>query len=146
MLNDNNLHMDYFHTTVLNPDWLSVIVEVLRTTHWAEKISFEQVALGFKNSTNIFILQKSNNNLIGFGRLITDKATFAYLTDVYVSPDHRGKGIANFISSFLINNSEVSIVNHFALIASHENVNKMYKSLGFIESEHQKQWLELFKK
>ena len=36
-----------------------------------------------------------NVQQVGFARLVTDKATFAYLADVFVLNDHRGKGLSN---------------------------------------------------
>jgi GNAT superfamily N-acetyltransferase len=39
--------------------------------------------------------------MIGFGRLITDYVSFAYLTDVYVLPEHQGKGLAKWMMQCL---------------------------------------------
>jgi hypothetical protein len=39
--------------------------------------------------------------MIGFGRVITDFVTFAYLTDVYVDKEHQGKGLGKWMNSCL---------------------------------------------
>lgn len=51
--------------------------------------------------TDTICIYIEEKELIGFGRLITDRLTFAYLTDVYVLPSHQGKGLARFMMSCL---------------------------------------------
>ncbi|MDF7169937.1 GNAT family N-acetyltransferase, partial [Escherichia coli] len=43
----------------------------------------------------------SHGDLVGFARVITDRATFAYLCDVFVLPDWRGKGVSHALMDFL---------------------------------------------
>ncbi|PVH83333.1 hypothetical protein DL98DRAFT_454980 [Cadophora sp. DSE1049] len=54
----------------------------------------EQVSLG-KTMTSL----PSNAQLIGFGRLMTDFVTMAYLTDVFIQPAHQGKGLGRWMLS-----------------------------------------------
>lgn len=72
---------------------LDIIHEALAETYWAPGISRAIVARGFHNSIAALARDEAGK-LIGFARLVTDKATFAWLCDVFVLPEHQGKGIA----------------------------------------------------
>ncbi len=64
-------------------------------SYWAKGISFEIVKESLRNSFCIGTFYK--NKQVGFARLITDYATFAYLADVYVIDAHRRKGISKMM-------------------------------------------------
>lgn len=66
--------------------WLSV------HSYWAKGISEKNVYTSIEHSFCIGIIKDGQQ--IGFARLITDYATFAYLADVYVEEGHRGKGLS----------------------------------------------------
>ena len=64
-------------------------------SYWAEGIPLETVEKALSNSL-CFGLYKSNKQ-IGFARLVTDKATFAYLADVFVLEEYRGQGLSKWL-------------------------------------------------
>ena len=68
-------------------------------SYWAKGISYELVSSSLKNSFCIGAFIKDQQ--VGFGRLITDYATFGWLADVYVLPEYRGKGISKKMLSHL---------------------------------------------
>jgi GNAT superfamily N-acetyltransferase len=71
----------------------------LTRSYWAKNIPLEIVAAAIANSFCVAMLHEDNQ--IGFMRLITDFATTAYLTDVYVLEEHRGRGLASVMLAYL---------------------------------------------
>ncbi|WP_160717876.1 GNAT family N-acetyltransferase [Chitinophaga solisilvae] len=69
-------------------------------SYWAKGISYELVENSLSGSfcMGAFI----DDRQVGFGRLITDYHTFGWLADVFVLPEHRGKGISRQLLAFLL--------------------------------------------
>ncbi|WP_375443779.1 GNAT family N-acetyltransferase [uncultured Fibrella sp.] len=61
-------------------------------SYWAANIPLEIVQRSIENSLCFGVYE--GHAQIGFARVITDQATFAYLADVFVLPDYRGRGIS----------------------------------------------------
>src|ERR1700761_6551422 len=71
---------------------LGAIHNFLAQSYWSPGIPRSVVERAIANSLCFAIFHE--NEQIGFARVVTDKATFAYLADVYVLPEHRGKGLS----------------------------------------------------
>ena len=74
---------------------LRVIHHYLAKSSWAKGISREIVAVSIKNSLNFGVYHSGEQ--IGFARLITDYATFAYLSDVYILDEYQGEGLGRWL-------------------------------------------------
>ena len=66
-----------------------------KESYWAQNIPKEIVEKAIANSLCFGVYH--NNNQIGFARLITDKATFAYLADVFILEEHRAQGLSKWL-------------------------------------------------
>lgn len=72
---------------------LEMIHHFLSTdSYWAQNIPIELVAKAIANSICFGVYFKDLQ--VGFARIVTDKASFAYLCDVFILPEHRGKGLS----------------------------------------------------
>src|SRR5207244_714108 len=73
--------------------WLDedLIHKVLSTGYWAEGIPREVVARSIRNSLCFGVFEGAKQ--VGFARVISDYATFAYLADVFLIESHRGRGL-----------------------------------------------------
>ena len=76
------------------------IHEFLEHSYWAKGIPQSVVETSIENSLCIGIYHDSRQ--IGFARLITDYATFAYLADVFVDEKYRGKGVSKALMQFIL--------------------------------------------
>ncbi|MCH5716953.1 GNAT family N-acetyltransferase [Niabella hibiscisoli] len=65
-------------------------------SYWAKDISIEMVERSIENSICLGIYDK-DGLLAGFGRMITDRAVFAYLADVFILETHRGQGLSKIM-------------------------------------------------
>ena len=66
-----------------------------KESYWAKGIPKDVVEKSIRNSLCFGVY--FDDEQIGFARLVTDKATFAYLADVFILPVHRGKGVSKFL-------------------------------------------------
>lgn len=121
-------YKDYLITTdknLLRPEdihhWLST------ESYWSKHIPFETVKTAFDHSFCIGILKDGKQ--IGYARLITDYASFAYLADVYVEALHRGQGLATKMLELLLNLDWVKNLRRIMLATL--DAAELYKPLGF---------------
>ncbi|HEV7242114.1 MAG TPA: GNAT family N-acetyltransferase [Thermoanaerobaculia bacterium] len=66
---------------------------------------------------------------VGFTRVITDYATFAYLADVFVMPSHRGQGISKQIMSAVISHPDLQGLRRWHLVT--RDAHGLYSQFGF---------------
>ncbi|MFH2709146.1 GNAT family N-acetyltransferase [Klebsiella aerogenes] len=80
---------------------VKAIHRYLTRSTWAKGINLDTVATSIENSLNFGIYH--HDTQIGFARLITDFATFAYLCDVYVLEEYQGEGLGRWMMECLHN-------------------------------------------
>jgi GNAT superfamily N-acetyltransferase len=78
---------------------------------------------------------------IGFGRLITDYATFGYLADVYVEVTHRGKGLSKKMMEVLFDQEWVKGLRGIKLQTA--DAHSLYRNYGFTECKFPERMMEL---
>jgi len=66
-----------------------------KESYWAKGIPLKTVETAIKNSFCVGVFDDKTQ--IGFARFVTDYATFAYLSDVYILKEHRGKGLSKML-------------------------------------------------
>lgn len=100
-----------------------------KESYWAKNIPLETVKKSIENSLCFGIYK--DNEQIGFARWITDKATFAYLCDVYVTQQHRGLGLSKKLMAFMIFHADLQGLRRYQLatVDAHE----LYRQFGFSE-------------
>ena len=74
---------------------IQAICQYLTRSTWAKGIDLETVSASIENSLNFGVYR--NETQVGFARLITDYATFAYLCDVYVLEEYQGDGLGRWV-------------------------------------------------
>lgn len=66
---------------------------------------------------------------VGFARVITDKATFAYLADVFILPDERGKGLSKWLLSHVHAHPDLQGLRRWMLMT--KDAHKLYAQFGW---------------
>jgi len=69
----------------------------LSRAYWSREIPYATVERAARNSPCFGLYEKSSGKQVGLTRVITDHATFAYLCDVYVLEEHRGRGLGKLL-------------------------------------------------
>ncbi len=113
-----------------NPDDLDIalVYAFISKTYWAKNIPFETFKKSIANSI-VFGAYSAENDQVGFARVITDKATFAYLGDVFVLEEYRGLGISKLIMQAIAKHSELQGLRRFMLATS--DAHGLYAQFGF---------------
>ena len=101
-------------------------------SYWAENIPFETVKRSIENSLCFGIYKETKQ--IGFARWITDKATFAYLADVYVEEPFRGQGLAKKLMSLMLFHHDLQGLRRYMLAT--QDAHGQYEQFGFTALEH----------
>ncbi len=74
-------------------------------SYWSKNIPLDIVKTSIENSVCFTLLYKERQ--IGFARVITDKATFGYLADVFILEPHRGKGLSKWLMQTILEHKEL---------------------------------------
>lgn len=106
----------------------SIIHRELAQTYWSPGIPREVVERAFANSVCV-LARDDAGALIGFARLVTDKATFAWLGDVVVLEGHRGKGVARALVQALRDAPDLQGMRRWLLAT--RDAHGVYAPLGF---------------
>ena len=99
----------------------------LTRSYWSEGISKDLVARAMAGSLCFGLLDGSRQ--IGFARVITDKATYAYLCDVYVLEEHQGRGLGTWFMRELMTHPDLQGLRRFSLVT--RDAHGLYEKCGF---------------
>jgi GNAT superfamily N-acetyltransferase len=125
-----------------DPEQLDVraIHSFLTRSDWAAGISLSMVERSIAGSLCFGLREGSQQ--IGFARVVTDRATFAYLCDVYVEEGYRRQGLARWLLEAVRAHPDLSAVRRFVLVT--RNAHKLYEQFGFSTLGHPERFMEAF--
>lgn len=109
-------------------------------SHWARGIDRATVERSLANA--LCFGAYCERRQVGFARVITDRATFAYLADVFVLEDWRARGIARRLLERVRAHPDLQGLRRFALVTS--SAHGLYERLGFSAVAHPERWMERF--
>jgi GNAT superfamily N-acetyltransferase len=102
-------------------------LDLLRATHWGGGMTRATLERAMVNSVCFGVLR--DRRLVGFGRVVTDLATYAYWTDVVIAPDQRGQGLGRWLSACMLSHPELQGLRRVALLT--RDAAPLYAGLGF---------------
>ncbi len=109
-------------------------------SYWARRIPYETVAKALANSLN-FGLYAPDGRQAGFARVITDRATFAWLCDVFVLPEFRGQGLSKALVSTVLAHPELQGLRRHLLATL--DAHGLYQQQGYTPLKFPERWLEI---
>lgn len=118
------------------------IWNLLKECIWSKSIPIEYVTRFINHSLCFGIYQNTANELVGFGRVITDYTTYAYVCDVIIDSLHRKKGLGTELIKTIMNYSELQGLKTWSLRTTHD-AKKIYEKLGFKIASHPDTQLEI---
>ena len=107
-------------------------------SYWATGRSVDTVRRALDNSFN-FGLYKDKKQ-IGFARVVTDYATFAWVADVFVLPEHRGQGLSKWLMEVILAHPALQGFRRWVLAT--KDAHKLYERYGFIPLHRPERWME----
>ena len=106
---------------------LAVVHTLLAKSYWSQGIPMATLARGIANSLPFSVFLK--NRQVGFARAVTDRATFAYLADVFVVEDQRGKGLGSWLVETVLAHPELQGLRRWLLAT--RDAHELYRRFGF---------------
>ena len=97
------------------------------TSYWAESIPPDLLRRAIENSLPFSLFAADRQ--IGFARVITDRATFGYLADVYVLEEFRGRGLGRWLVETVMAHPELRGLRRFMLVT--RDAHGLYERAGF---------------
>ncbi|HET7657267.1 MAG TPA: GNAT family N-acetyltransferase [Bacillales bacterium] len=103
-------------------------------SYWAQGLPREVFDKSIKHSSLCFGLFAGNPESkpaeqVGFARVISDLATFAYLADVFILLPHRGKGLSKWLVATILNHQDLKGLRRFMLAT--KDAHALYEKFGF---------------
>jgi GNAT superfamily N-acetyltransferase len=126
-------------TTALNRLDMDVIYGFLHGSYWANGIPRAIVRKSVQNSLCFGLFHGKEQ--IGFARVISDRSTFAYLADVFVLPDHRGRGLAKWLMECILSHPELQGLRRWLLVT--RDAHGLYQKFGFAPLAHPERLMEI---
>lgn len=106
---------------------LETIHGFLSRSYWAEGIPREVVERSIRNSLCFGVYD--DDRQVGFARVVTDRATYAYLADVFVLEPHRGRGLSKWLLECLLAHPDVQGLRRWQLAT--RDAHGLYVQYGF---------------
>jgi GNAT superfamily N-acetyltransferase len=113
----------------------------LSKTYWAENRTADTMKTLIDNSLNFGVYM--DNKQIGYARIVTDYAQFAYLMDVFISSEHQKKGYSKELMKFMMGYEALKEVKVWRLATS--DAHFLYEKFGFKGLNKPKNLMELLK-
>jgi GNAT superfamily N-acetyltransferase len=106
---------------------VAAVHRYLSRSYWAEGIPYETVAKSIAGSLCFGVFDGKSQ--IGFARVVTDRATFAYLCDVYILEEYRGLGLGSRLIRTVCAHADLQNLRRFALVT--RDAHGLYEKFGF---------------
>jgi GNAT superfamily N-acetyltransferase len=118
---------------------LDVITKFLNeSSYWAGGRSRQTVERSIRNSLNFGIYKGAQQ--VGFARVITDYATFAWVADVFVLDGERGRGLSKWLMDVMIAHPKLQKFRRWVLAT--KDAHGLYRKYGFTELKKPERWME----
>ena len=112
---------------------LQAISQLLASTYWAAERPASAMAQAMQHSLCLGLYHAGKQ--VGFARAVTDYATFAWICDVIIHPDHRGRGLGKWMVECLINHPSLQIRSQ---VLATRDAHGLYERFGFKRTEYMK--------
>lgn len=109
-------------------------------SYWAKGVTAERLKTAIENSMCFVILKQ--NDLAGFARVVTDKATFAYICDVFVLEEHRRLGLSKWLMQTIVQHPDLKGLRRWSLATL--DAHGLYEQFGFVPLSKPENWMEIF--
>jgi len=107
-------------------------------SYWGQGRALETVQRSLDHSLNFGVFK--DNQQVGFARVVTDFATFAWVADVFILAEHRGQGLAKWLMETILAHPELQGFRRWVLAT--KDAHELYRQFGFVELKRPERWME----
>jgi GNAT superfamily N-acetyltransferase len=108
-----------------------------RDAYWSAGIPRDVLSRAIAGSLNFGLYRDGAQ--VGLARVVTDTATFAWLTDVYVLPDHRGHGLGHWLVQAVLDHPGLQGLRRILLATT--DAHRVYADCGFVPLPDPQRWM-----
>jgi GNAT superfamily N-acetyltransferase len=108
------------------------------SSYWAKGRSLETVRRSIENSLSFGLYE--NERQVGFARVVTDYATFAWVADVFVLDEFRGQGLGTWLMEVMLSHPQLQGFRRWTLAT--KDAHEIYRKFGFSELKRPERWME----
>jgi GNAT superfamily N-acetyltransferase len=120
-------------------DLSAIHLFLAKQSKWARRIPRETFEKSVRNSLCFGLYQEDKQ--IGFSRVISDYATIAYLGDVFVLPEYRGRGLGEWLVKCIVSHPDLQHLRRWILVT--EDAHGLYRKYGFTQLSQPESFMEL---
>jgi GNAT superfamily N-acetyltransferase len=110
--------------------------------YWCLNIPFERVRKAAEHSLNFGVFDDGGKQ-VGYARVISDHSTIAYLGDIYVLPEFRGRGLSKWLIGTVMAHPELQGMRRWILLTG--DAHGLYRQFGWKEIARPELWMEVTK-
>jgi GNAT superfamily N-acetyltransferase len=118
---------------------LEVVHRFLTGSYWAEGVPRDVVARSVANALSLGVYRDGNQ--VGYTRAVTDRATFAWVCDVFVLSGHRGRGLGHWMIETLGAHPDLAGIRRFLLATA--DAHQVYADCGFTALDDPDRYMEI---
>lgn len=118
---------------------LSSIHKMLKGAYWCKGIPEKTVAAAIETSLCFGVYNEGIQ--VGYARVVTDSATFAWICDVVVDENHRGRGLSKELMRAILKHPSLKGLRRICLAT--KDAHKLYEQFGFKVTESPQNWMEI---
>ncbi len=107
-------------------------------SYWARERSIEQTKTAIENSICFGLYD--GDRQIGFARVVSDRATFAYIGDVFVLSEYRGRGLSKWLMQVIVDHPELQGLRRWVLAT--KDAHGLYEQFEFAQLRYPERWME----
>ncbi len=116
------------------------VCDFLSRAYWADKRPREVIEKSIQHSLNFGVYDGERQ--VGFARVVTDRATFAYLCDVFIHEAYRGQALGKWLMECILSHPALTGLRRWSLAT--RDAHGLYKQFGFTELSDPSKWMEKF--
>jgi GNAT superfamily N-acetyltransferase len=133
------------NTFYISTDKSKLDVEIIfdylsNQSYWAKGRSIETIEKSIENSL-CFGVYDNTNNQVGFARVVSDRAVFAWLMDVFILPSFQGKGLGKLLMASIMSCKDLQEVKKWGL--GTKDAHGLYRKFGFTTVSKPENMMEL---
>jgi len=118
---------------------VELVHEFLTNSYWAKGITLDLVRQSIENSICFGVY--FGREQVGFARIISDRATFAYLADVFILPTYRGRGLSLWLMECIVAHPDLQGLRRWMLAT--RDAHGLYERFGFTAVSRPERWMEI---
>lgn len=119
---------------------IDTICGFLARSYWANERPRNKIEKSIRHSLNFGVYD--GDKQIGFSRVVTDHAVFAYLCDVFIDEEYRGQSLGKWMMNCILSHPDLIDIRRFVLVTG--DAHELYRQFGFTELTKPELYMEKF--